>query len=282
VAIYSILVFLILLTVGGVVFFLYQRAHSIRHVRYEEKPLFEKGDAILFGRLCRALPDCYVFPRLTLAAIMEPTEGNRKRNPERFKLLDYLTVNFAVFGSDLALVCVVVLENNTHNPEDGTDPLTVRLLKKANIKMVHYNAANKPSVEQIVKTIGPLVAEQAKHRLESGMTINPNTVQRIYADDPVPAPPPPVKGLTQDQLNKLTPDKVLCKVYPHIWQRVCLFAPEPQHLQKYLISLSIQDRGEKRAGFPIEALKEIADIQTENDRFLTQPVVGWQPAFVNR
>ena len=24
------------------------------------------------------------------------------------------------------------------------------------------------------------------------------------------------------------------------------------------------------------------DIQTENDRFLLQPVTGWQPAFVNR
>ena len=101
----------------------------------------------------------------------------------------------------------------------------------------------------------------------------------IYNSEPVPSN---IKGLTNQQLDELTPNKVLSKNYPHIWQRICLFAPEPKHLQKYLLSLSIQDRGEKRAGFPIEALKEIADIQTENDRFLLQPVTGWQPAFVNR
>jgi hypothetical protein len=91
-----------------------------------------------------------------------------------------------------------------------------------------------------------------------------------------------IKGLTQEKLDELTPAKVLANIYPHIWQRICLFAPEPLHLQKYLVSLSIQDRGEKRAGFPLEALKEIADISAENDRFLVLPVTGWQPAVVNR
>jgi hypothetical protein len=53
-------------------------------------------------------------------------------------------------------------------------------------------------------------------------------------------------------------------------------------LQKYLLSLSIQDRGEARAGFPPEAMKEVFDIQAENDRFLMQHPVGWQTAALHR
>jgi hypothetical protein len=52
-------------------------------------------------------------------------------------------------------------------------------------------------------------------------------------------------------------------------------------LKKYLLSLSMQDRTEKRAGFSLDALQEIADIQLQNDRFLMDAVRTWQPGILN-
>ena len=274
-----ILAFVVLVVVagGGVLAFVLHRRKAMKLVfpRYEEKPVLDKDDAVLFGRLCRALPNCYIFPQVNLSQLMEPSEGDRKRNPEPFDRLTRFKVDYAVLDADLELVCVIVTD-----PENGAtadSEMIKRCLKSATIKAMRWSPDNKPSVEQIARAILPLTNN--KSSLETGSTMNPDTVQRIYKAEPIPSN---IKGLTTEQLDKLTPKKVLSQNYPHIWQRICLFAPEPKHLQKYLLSLSIQDRGEKRAGFPLEALKEIADIQAENDRFLAQPVTGWQQSFVNR
>jgi hypothetical protein len=246
--------------------------------RYEEKAVLNRSESVLFGRLCRALPNCYIFPHATLSSFIEPGEGDYRHNPEPFDRLARMSVDYAVFDGDLELVCVILLEVDAVAAATGKNAMRDRCLKAASVKVMHWNLSNKPSVEQIARAILPLTNSE-KPTLESNSTLNPDTVQRIYKAEPVPSN---IKGLTQEQLDKLTPDKVLSKNYPHIWQRICLFAPEPKHLQKYLLSLSIQDRGETRAGFPQEALKEITAIQTENDRFLAIPVTGWQPAFVNR
>ena len=270
---------LIVLAAGAGVFLRQQSSKKKTFSRYEEKPMLSKDELVLFGRLCRALPNCYIFPQVALSSVMEPSEGDRQRTPHHYERIAKLAVDFAVFDGDMALVCVIILE-----PEGivGSDPMKNavldRCLKSATIKAMRWNTNNKPSVEQISRAILPMT-NSAKPTLESGSTINPDTVQRIYKADPVPSN---IRGLTMEQLDTLTPVKFLATNYPHIWQRICLFAPEPKHLQKYLLSLSIQDRGEKRAGFPVEALKEITDIQIENDRFLAGPVTGWQPAFINR
>jgi len=56
--------------------------------------------------------------------------------------------------------------------------------------------------------------------------------------------------------------------FPHIWQRIILFCSDPPHLDKYLQSLAIKDRGMERVGFPLEVLEELAEIQAENSRFI--------------
>jgi hypothetical protein len=272
----AIFVLLLLFAIGGLAFFLRRPPKREVFPRHEEKPLLTKNEAILFGRLCRALPDCYIFPQVALSALVEPAEADQKRKLVHVGKIAGLRVDYAVYGGDLELICAVVLESDT--PDVGKNPLVERCLKSASIKVLRWSAATKPSVEQIGRMILPLT-NNAKYSLEAGNTLNPNTIQRIHRADPIPSN---IQGLSPEQLDELSPDKVLSTKYPHIWQRICLFAPEPKHLQKYLLSLSIQDRGEKRAGFPIEALKEIADIQMENERFLLQPMTGWQPAFINR
>ncbi len=237
----SLLVFLILLTVGGTIFLRYQRtADKGGEARYVERPVLDKSDAIMFGRLCRALPNCYIFPHLSLAAIIEPAEGNRKRNPEHFNRLINLTVDFAIFNADLGLVCVVCMDQSALNQEDAPESDPSRVALETRRDQGGCVIAPRTSFFGGTDCAGHHADVARGDQTQAGKpvtTISPNTVQRIYSDDPVPARDPGViNGLTAGQLDKLTPNKVLSKSFPHIWQRVCLFAPEPVHLQKYLVS----------------------------------------------
>jgi hypothetical protein len=108
-----------------------------------------------------------------------------------------------------------------------------------------------------------------------------DTVQVIQRADPEPGN---ILGLSVAALEGLTPHGFIRIRYPHVWQRICLFSSEPKHLKKYLASLFLQDRGEERAGFPAEVIKEISDIQSANERFLqiSTPNSSWNTTLINR
>ena len=83
----------------------------------------------------------------------------------------------------------------------------------------------------------------------------------------------------------LAPNGHVKAAYPHIWERICLFCPEPRHLEQYLSSLSLQDRSSKRTGFSESVIVELADLQGANARFIpTQVRVrgAWNDIFENR
>lgn len=76
-------------------------------------------------------------------------------------------------------------------------------------------------------------------------------------------------------LDRIAPAGHLKAAYPHIWERISLFCQDPAHLEKYLVSLSIQARDGKRAGLRQEAVGEIADILAANQRFVVvSPAAG--------
>ncbi len=107
---------------------------------------------------------------------------------------------------------------------------------------------------------------------------------------PVSAPVLPrhqsnVSSLTVQDLIGLTPQGHVKAAYPHIWERICLFCTEPRHLEQYLSSLSLQDRGGKRAGFPEGVIAELAELQGANARFIptqTQVRASWNDVFFDR
>lgn len=261
--------------IGGAIFFLWQRSNKKTKFRVGTKPILTSSETEMFKRLCTALPAFYIFPKVAIATMLSPKSSKLKSKNAEFNKVAQKTVDFAICDADLTLICIVDLEAQGGNTI--ANALSDQYFKSAGIKTIRWDSEAKPTIEQISKKILPLLTQE-KTRSGSDKKDPMDTVLMMYRNDPEPSNIP---GLTFAILDKLTPNKVLLNTYPHIWQRICVFAIEPKHLQKYLISLSLQDRGEKRAGFTLEALKEVADIQIENDRFLSKPVSGWQPAIVN-
>lgn len=260
--------------------------------RYLARPILDRNKAKFFVRLCQAVPTFYVFPQVALSALLAAAAGkHQKSNREK---IAGTTVDYAVYNANLTLVCVVQLcDGGSH-----TDAIVQHCCKEAGIKAIRWDAESTPSVDQIRRIMLPSI-DRAKatpdaanwDALESAATteivIDPPDPRRETPGGIMPTRQQPNlllssgAGLSAAKLEQLTPGKVLQTHYPHIWQRISVFAIEPKHLRKYLLSLSMQDRTEKRAGLALEALKEIADIQIQNDRFLMETGSSWQAGFVH-
>ena len=93
-----------------------------------------------------------------------------------------------------------------------------------------------------------------------------------------------VASLTLPALEIIAPGGQLKYAFPHIWERIWLFCHDPIHLNKYLLSLSLQERDGKRAGLSPQAMVEVADILAANQRFLVPPAAGkaWDAAALMR
>lgn len=256
---------------------------------FEEKRYFETDEEKFFGRLNRALPNCYIFPQVEVSRLLEPVANNEKKKAAVLKLLEGRKADYAVFDASMGLLCVIELTFQVS--ADGQSTSNVDYFKSAGIKTIRWDRNNLPNFEQILRIMAPFSTLSAPKTDVASSTIMrsqpfentraPDTVAAIYAADPIPSN---IVGVPMQTIEKITPNKYIQRAYPHIWQRICLFLNEPKHLQKYLISLSIQDRGVEREGFPLEVLKEIADIQIENDRYLklAEPRTAWQTGFINR
>lgn len=255
---------------------------------YEEKRFFLREDEIFYGRLLRALPNCYIFPQVELSAIMEPLSINQKQKVADLDQLQGRKVDYAIFDASLGLLCVIELSSQV-NPEENTAS-NAEYLKSAGIKNIRWGRHPLPSYEQILRTLAPFSSlESPKPDIAASTIIrtayaetgkNLDTVQVMYQSDPEPSN---ILGLSVAALEKLAPQGHIKKRYPHVWQRICLFCSEPKHLKKYLATLFLQDRGVERAGFPPEVIKEITDIQSENERFLNiaAPQTTWGTSFRN-
>ena len=256
---------------------------------YEEKRIFLDEEEVFFGRLRRALPNCYIFPKIELSTLMEPANPNLQQKHEALEYLHGRTVDYAICDASLNLLCVIELTTPHSIGEDETP--NIEFLKNAAIKCIRWNKHPLPSAEQILRTLAPFSSLESPKPDIAAHTIirnsyvesskNVDTAQAIFRADPMPSN---IMGLSIETLEKLAPHGHIKTTYPHVWQRIGLFCNEPKHLKKYLESLFLQDRGIERAGFPQAVIKEITDIQSENERFLnlSAPSTAWERGFHNR
>lgn len=258
-------------------------------VVYEEKKIFDSEEEVFFGRLRRALPNCYIFPKLELQALLDPVLADAKLKRAESDKLAGKQIDFAIFDAGLDLLCVVEL---CRKGPDGHYRSLKKYFESAGIKTVRWDRDMLPNFEQVLRTLAPFsslaspkpdVATSTIMRTSIEQVADKplDTVQAIYKALPTPSN---IQALSILEIERLTPDNFIKTRFPHVWQRICLFCNEPAHLKRYLASLSVQDRGEKRAGFPREALIEIGAITSANERYIqrAEPRTAWHSDFINR
>jgi hypothetical protein len=254
------------------------------------RKFFDVDEEIFFKRLQKALPNCLIFPHVQLAAILEAHVSNEKKRQLMRQKLQERHVDFGIFNKELELLCVVELESIDETSKDEEYP-TRKLLKSAGIKCVRWNRDALPTAEQILRTLAPY-SELDAPKIETSM----QTIGKLFADvdanelaklqdkafSYVEHGNP--NALSLAAIHRITPDSFIKKEYPHIWQKICLFAGDPGYLKNYLESLFVQNRPTKRRGLPKHVSNEVIAIQNENARFVIpkEPDPLWNPNFLHR
>lgn len=241
---------------------------------FTKKPFFRSEQKAFYGRLRRALPKCYVFPDVELRALMTPISTDMDQRRSEKEYLVGRKVDYAVFDARLTLLCVIELK--TGGVLDNTPGSNAQLLKSAGIKHFCWDKQKLPVSEQMMRLFGSFVMPApAKDSIvqPAASTELGGPVSMVVM--------PRITSLTPEALDQLAPLGHTKAAYPHVWERIRMFCTEPNHLEDYLNSLSMQSRAGKRAGFPHEVLNEIHDIEQANAPFLTRvpDKVTWDDVF---
>jgi hypothetical protein len=257
---------------------------------FTKKPFFRSEQKAFYARLRRALPKCYVFPDVELRALMTPISTDSKQRRSEKEYLVGRKVDYAVFNAGLSLLCVIELK--TGGVADGSPGSNAQLLKGAGIRHFCWDKQKLPTSEQMMRLFGSFVLPVIKTEGDSDSDSDSeadNEAAAAAAEPDIDGPPSVItiattRSLTLAALDSLAPLGHTRAAYPHVWERIRMFCTEPNHLDDYLTSLSIQSRASKRAGFPHEVLTEISDIEQANAPFITRHAEkpSWNDVFTNR
>lgn len=248
---------------------------------FAKKAYAGREQLAFYQRLRQALPNCTFFPDIALAALIKPTAGDVRLLRQQQRQLEGRHLAYGVFNDVLELLCVIELSDSSAKPEERA--ATLSILQNASIQCFSWECDQLPSSDQILRAMSGFTdIAPARFEPAANSVILPDSLSR----DSVSAPRGPAAfSLHMDDLLALTPKGHVRTIYPHVWERISLFCNEPRHLEQYLSSLSLQDRGSQRNGFSEAVLLELSDVQNANARFISTPTrkrTGWDDAFIHR
>jgi len=111
---------------------------------YRAKRIMSSNEMEFFQRLLRANPDGYVFPQVAFSALLEPSSRNKWA---AFKYIAQKRVDYAIYNNKLELLCIVELDDRTHNPKK--DAQRDAAFASAGIVTLRWQSTNKPDEHEI-------------------------------------------------------------------------------------------------------------------------------------
>jgi rRNA-processing protein FCF1 len=125
---------------------------------YRRRQLMTANEVEFFRRLVAALPEHYIFPQVSMQALIEAASGDKKQaHSDRLRIAqqraDYVICNHAC-----DVVAVVELDDRTHVA--AKDQLRDSRLEQAGIRTIRFQSRNKPTMEAIREAVLPTLAPE--------------------------------------------------------------------------------------------------------------------------
>lgn len=114
---------------------------------YMPQHIMTANEVDFFDRLLRANPNGFVFPQVAMSALIVPRARHVKAHLSAFRRIAQKRVDFAVYTNRLEMICVVELDDSTHNAR--RDAERDAYLASAGIVTVRWSSSNKPSQLEI-------------------------------------------------------------------------------------------------------------------------------------
>ncbi len=113
---------------------------------FRPKPLLTGNEKEFFGRLKRALPEHQVFPQVAMGALVDVSlpESHPQFWPLR-RLFQSKICDYVVATRSGKAICVIELDDRTHDNKKDKDQARDALLKNAGITTLRYDSRSKPA-----------------------------------------------------------------------------------------------------------------------------------------
>jgi very-short-patch-repair endonuclease len=131
--------------------------------RYSSRSVMTPNEVEFFRRLMAAMRPGYVFPQVAMSALIEPKRAGRA-GLKALRRISQKRVDYTLHDEDLSLICVVELDDRTHDPR--RDAERDRLLKAAGIPTLRWNSTPRPSVAEIRGRVSALRSEKQQRGLK--------------------------------------------------------------------------------------------------------------------
>jgi len=117
--------------------------------QYKQKALMTENEFEFFNRLVQALPNYYVFPQVSMGAVLQGDGPNKMASRGTFaqKIIDYTICN-----KQGKIIAIIELDDKTHVKEK--DEKRDNMLTQVGYRTIRFNSKSKPSIEEIKKAIG--------------------------------------------------------------------------------------------------------------------------------
>lgn len=99
----------------------------LKTYEYQPSPILTEHEARLFKRITRELPDYYIFPQVSMSAILKPKLKQKSQNYlAAFRAISQKRVDFLICDTALTILCLVELDDSTHKKEqdEARDQMT--------------------------------------------------------------------------------------------------------------------------------------------------------------
>jgi len=118
---------------------------------YRKRSILTDNEAEFFGRLVAALPEHYIFPQVSMQALLEAASADKKTaHIDRLKIAQH-RVDYVVCNKQCEVIAVVELDDKTHSPTK--DQVRDSRLKQAGIRTVRFQSKSKPNKDAIRSVI---------------------------------------------------------------------------------------------------------------------------------
>jgi very-short-patch-repair endonuclease len=148
---------------------------------YRRRKLLTDNEAEFFGRLVNALPEHFIFPQVSMTALLESAASDSKQaHSDRLRIAQQ-RIDYVVCDARCDVVAVVELDDRTHSR--AKDQVRDGRLAQAGIKTVRFQSRSKPNVEAIRKAILPDVVNPCA-AIERGE--RPSEAEQDLRDEKIP------------------------------------------------------------------------------------------------
>jgi len=115
--------------------------------KFRQCPIMTDNEMEFFDRLERACPEYRIFPQVSMTALIEP--ASRDRYWLYFNKVAMLRCDYAVYTRDLKLLCVIELDDKTHDRKQKQDDKRDSRLIEAGINTLRFDSRRKPNVDAL-------------------------------------------------------------------------------------------------------------------------------------